>query len=167
MKWKPLQPAAHIGPHPEPILLATMQEYNVSREEASKRLDDYDAECEIWINDLYQVQVRPYDNMGLLHINIRRRDGAHDIRDWRHFQRIKNEILGPESEAVELYPAESRLHDTSNKFHLWGYRNDSFRFPIGFDKRDVRDGGKGELPGMRQRPLDADAPEKGNSKVRA
>lgn len=166
MKWKSMQPAVHIGPHPEPVVLATMREYGISREEAEAKLDAYDETCEIWMNDLYQVQVRPHDNMGLLHLNIRRRDGAHDIRDWRHFQRIKNDILGPECEAVELYPAESRLHDTSNKFHLWGYRNAAWRFPIGFDHRDVRDASKGEPPGMRQRALDRDTPERGSPTVK-
>lgn len=141
-----------------------MAEYDLSREEAKRKLDEYNEGCEYWINDLYQVQVRQHDDSGLLHLNIRRRDGAHDIRDWRHFQRIKNEILGPEAEAVELYPAESRLNDTSNKFHLWGYRSDKWRFPIGFDHgRDVRDAAKGEPPGLRQRPLDTDSPERGKA----
>jgi hypothetical protein len=36
------------------------------------------------------------------------------IHDWRELQRIKNEIVGDEIEAVELYPAESRLLDTAN-----------------------------------------------------
>lgn len=167
MKWKTMQRAVSVGPEPEPVIKATMEEYGLDRDAAIRKLDAYNDECEIWINDLYQVQVRPHDNKGLLHLNIRRRDGAHDIRDWRHFQRIKNDILGPECEAVELYPAESRLNDTSNKFHLWGYRTDAWRFPIGFNNRDVRDAGKGEPPGMRQRPLDRDTPERGNAKVRA
>jgi hypothetical protein len=168
MKWKPLQRAEVSGPEPEAVLRAAMEEYGLTREEAKRKLDEYTATCEYWVNDLYQVQVRQSDNYGLLHLNIRRRDGAHDIRDWRHFQRIKNEILGPEAEAVELYPAESRLQDTSNKFHLWGYRSHTFRFPIGFEmSRDVRDAAKGEPPGLRQRPLDWDTPERGNAKVKA
>lgn len=166
-KWKPLQRAQwkRGEPYPEPIMAAMIEHYGGTREEATARLDEYNARCEVWLNDLYQVQVRPADNEGLLHLNIRRRDGAHDIRDWRHFQRIKNQLLGPECEAVELYPAESRLHDTSNKYHLWGYRNPEWRFPIGFPERDVRDAGKAELPGLRQRPLDRDSPEKGVTKI--
>jgi len=39
--------------------------------------------------------------------------------DWREFQQIKNELVGEEWEAVELYPAESRLKDPSNRFYLW------------------------------------------------
>ncbi len=39
--------------------------------------------------------------------------------DWRDFQRIKNDVCGDEWEAVEMYPAESRLNDPSNYFFLW------------------------------------------------
>jgi len=39
--------------------------------------------------------------------------------DWRDFQRIKNQLCGPEWEALELYPAESRLIDPSNYYLLW------------------------------------------------
>lgn len=39
--------------------------------------------------------------------------------DWRDFQRIKNALAGEQWEAVEIYPAESRLRDPSNAFYLW------------------------------------------------
>jgi len=53
----------------------------------------------------------------MLHLSIKRLD-KHPVRDWRHFQRIKNELIGEENEAVELYPAQSRLVDTTNQYHL-------------------------------------------------
>lgn len=71
---------------------------------------------EVWGNNLYTVHVRRGDN--LVHLSIHRHDRA-PARDWRHFQRIKNEIVGPEYEAVEVYPSEVRLVDTSNQYHLW------------------------------------------------
>jgi hypothetical protein len=37
------------------------------------------------------------------------------VHDWRDLQRIKNQLVGPECEAVELYPAESRKVDTANQ----------------------------------------------------
>src|ERR1043165_2191444 len=46
--------------------------------------------------------------------------------DWRDYQRIKNELVGPEAEGVELYPAESRLVDTSNQFHLYVFEGFQF-----------------------------------------
>lgn len=71
---------------------------------------------EVWGNNLYTVHVRHTDRY--VHLSIHRHDRA-PARDWRHFQRIKNEIVGPEFEAVEVYPSEARLVDTSNQYHLW------------------------------------------------
>jgi hypothetical protein len=58
--------------------------------------------------------------------------------DWREFQRIKNEICGPEREAVELYPAESRLVDTANEYHLWVSASGE-SIEVGFRARAVAD----------------------------
>jgi len=151
-KWTPLVRSTTIKPMSDDLLRRAMERMKVSREEAERIIMEYADKSEIWINDIYQVQRRviPPDNV---HLNIRRRDGGPILRDWRHFQQIKNELIGPECEAVELYPAESRLVDTSNKFHLWGVLDPTFRFPLGFEERDVQYEGSKETPGMRQRPL--------------
>lgn len=73
-------------------------------------------------NSRYQVLVI-FERSGsgwppLVHLSIK----VHDkrcVHDWRDMQRIKNEIVGVESEGIELYPAESRLMDESNQFHLY------------------------------------------------
>lgn len=72
---------------------------------------------EIYGNGLYSVFVR-YMGHGALHISFHRRDRA-AIRDWRHFQAIKNEVAGPERLAIEIFPPESALVDTANEYHLW------------------------------------------------
>ena len=41
------------------------------------------------------------------------------VHDWRELQMIKNDICGPERDAIEVYPAESRLVDSSNYYLLW------------------------------------------------
>jgi hypothetical protein len=51
---------------------------------------------------------------------------------WRDYQRIKNELVGPEHEAVELFPAESRLVDTADQYHLWVATDPAYRFPFGY-----------------------------------
>jgi hypothetical protein len=104
----------------------------------------------VFINHLYQVQVRQLPD-GWTHLNIRRRDGNPIFRDWRHFQNIKNQLCGPEREAIELYPAESRLVDTSNKYHLW-VLPEGEQFPIGFLARDVLDHDS-QSPGIAQRSM--------------
>jgi hypothetical protein len=79
---------------------------------------------EIWENDRYYCSVRRYakgffvKNSPYIVIGISNDDESarHDFRD---FQAIKNDIAGRDWEAVELYPAESRLKDPSNRFYLW------------------------------------------------
>ena len=93
--------------------------------------------------------VTKYNDPGpIIHLTFSRVDRTAD-HDWRELQRIKNEILGPEYEAVELYPAESRLVDSANQFHLWALK-DCHTFPFGFkDGRCVSDI---DALGAKQRP---------------
>lgn len=111
---------------------------------------------EIWINDLYQVHVNrdpdavlPFMKGKMVHLSIRSLDrnakgATRPVRNWRHFQQIKNELVGPDHEAVELYPAESRLVDTVNQYHLWCYKDAENRFPFGWFERLVDYGDKNE-----------------------
>ena len=152
-KWQPLKRANSLKAPSETLIAHCMSYNGRTREETIADLDEDASRCECWINDIYQVQVRPLGDDGAhVQLNIRRRDGGPIMRDWRHFQQIKNELIGEECEAVELYPAESRKVDTCNKFHLWGVRDPSFRFPMGFEERDV-DYTERDTPGLRQRPL--------------
>jgi len=80
-------------------------------------------------NDTYFVMVERADPF--IHICIRRHDGD-ECKNWKHHQQIKSELIGPECEAVELFPAESRLIDTTNEYHLWVNPNPGYRFPFGF-----------------------------------
>lgn len=107
-----------------------------------------------WMNDLYIVMktVIARNEAGepaAVHLSIRRTDRA-PAREWRHFQRIKTQLCGPDWEAVELYPAESRVVDSANQYHLWCL-NDTF--PLGFnDGRLVSDENLDD--GAVQEPLD-------------
>jgi hypothetical protein len=38
---------------------------------------------------------------------------------WSTLQKIKNEVFGPETTAIEYYPAESNLQDFHNIYWLW------------------------------------------------
>lgn len=89
-------------------------------------------------NSLYVVHsaYTPPFTPDFIHLVIRRHDGAPCV-SWRHFQQIKNELVGTECEAVELFPAESRLVDTANDYHLWVYADPASRFPIGWSHRIV------------------------------
>lgn len=117
----------------DPIQLAKMKP-----EERALLMEDT-----IYLNNRYQVNVRPVSVEGwpdMIHLSIKRLD-KQPIHDWRDLQRIKNEIVGPDHEAVELYPHEERLIDTSNQFHLWALAAPGITFPFGFhDARAVVEG---------------------------
>ncbi len=113
---------------------------------------DHDATgaFELYRNSRYQVaryvDTQPEGDT-IIHLSIR--SLANDARhDWRDFQKIKNELAGVEWEGVELYPAESRLVDGVNQFHLWCFPT---RLPFGFTGRYVSD--EPALRGGKQRPF--------------
>jgi hypothetical protein len=80
----------------------------------------------------------------LVELAIRNKDQSAK-HDWREFHRIKNELLGREEEAVELYPAESRLTDTKNEFHLWCIRGLRFSF-FGWNEREISEASERQRP---------------------
>lgn len=116
----------------------------------------------VYRNNRYQVFVRgvqmPPGTLGIpdgriVHLSIKRVD-KNPLRDWRHLQRIKNELIGEECEAVELYPAESRLVDEANQYHLFVVPDRSYRFPFGDNERQVGGPEEAAAMGAKQRPFD-------------
>jgi len=108
--------------------------------EARARVD-WMAAQEVWVNNLYQVNVEYGPDRQTAHLIIRRLD-RQPIRNWQHFQTIKNDLLGPECEAVELYPPESHLVDEKHHYHLWGFTRPGATFGVGF-----RNGRRVDAPG--------------------
>lgn len=156
-RWVPLKPATRILKVTRRDIEETMAITGQDYQTAEAELNNEAYNVEYWLNDLYQVAKRPlYDkegNIGAYHLNIRRRDGKPIFRDWRHFQWIKNQLVGEECEGLELYPAESRLNDTSNKYHLWVFADPKFRIPFGMQNRDVVEHDIAKKPGHRQRRM--------------
>ena len=114
-------------------------ECGVPREVALHELRHNDT-LEVWKNDIYTVLVdrNNEEYNGWVHISFQRND-REPVTDWRHKQLIKNQLVGEECEAAELFPAESRVVDTSNQVHLWCWPEGSERFPFGWDHRAVSD----------------------------
>jgi hypothetical protein len=110
-------------------------------------------------NSTYQVFVRNVPPKGdwpeMVWLSIKRND-RDTIHDWRDLQRIKNDVVGEENEGVELYPAESRLVDTSNQYHMWVLKDPKLHFPFGFSGRFVTDQIVAETSDgpSKQRPLE-------------
>ena len=80
----------------------------------------------LYINDIYAVLHHDKNKEGE-RLSIWRLDGA-PCNSWSDFQHIKNELISPEAEAIQVYPAESRLLDTDNVYHLFIVRE-----KLGFD----------------------------------
>ncbi len=85
------------------------------------------------------------------HSNDKQTDGEIGC-GWQMKQWIKNDICGDDWEGVELFPAEYRMMNTANEYHLFCY---PFELPIGHDDNngkptisDCKDGGIGR--GARQ-----------------
>jgi hypothetical protein len=156
--WKPLvqlQPD-QMYRRPE-VVKETADHYGISLKEAEAMLDVETAKCLYFVNNLYQIEVSRMEvdwfgeKKDMAQLCVRRRDGGM-IWDWRHFQQIKNELCGPEYEGLQLFPAEDRKVDTSNKWHIWVLM-DGTRLPFGWMKRDVQDRLYKGVPGLNQRAL--------------
>ena len=99
-------------------------------------LAEFDSgECVLFHNSMFHVHLRYLHGAGnkdgWLHLSIRHND-RRPVRDWRQFQRIKNELAGDEREALEIYPAETRLIDEANSYHLWVMPKGE-KVPVGWD----------------------------------
>jgi len=96
----------------------------------------------VYTNSRYQVcadfpEPSKLDLPDIVHLSIKRHD-REPIRDWRDLQRIKNELCGTTAEACEIFPADDRLVDTANQYHLWCLKP-GYQFPWGFNDGKVTD----------------------------
>lgn len=124
-----------------------IETYKVSRKEA-KRWAKLARDEKVYRNETHQVVVADCGSM--VHLSIKRID-REVIHDWRDLQEIKNALVGPECEGLELYPAESRLVDCANQYHLWVFKQPGRRIPVGFNEgRMVSEESRGK---SKQRPF--------------
>lgn len=142
--WTPFK-RAYVGDHGgnNPAYVAGLASMTGIAPGAVKaQIDDLNKD-EYWVNDRYQVAKRHFGGdpkvPAVVCLSIKRLDQK-AVHDWRDFMRIKDELVGPEYEGVELYPAQSRLVDTANQYFLWVVDDKTFRFPFGFMQRLVIDG---------------------------
>lgn len=126
---------------------------------------------EQWANDQYVVHLRRMksnhpDQPDGIHLSIRNQDRSAK-HDWRHFQRIKNQLAGPDWTGIEIYPPEDSLIDMANQWHLWCF---PFKLGIGWEgKRLVGNQAQADMttPGAVQRdPEKVDLQYGGLSKLR-
>ena len=120
----------------------------------------------VFVNDRYACYQKQTQSSGFLmqgpdekavpvpitHLIVVRRDAR--AADWNDLQRIKNELVGAESDAVELFPANSRLLNMpKGQTHLWCLPP-GYRMPLGlFPAPPVLDAAENDdvIPGMIKR----------------
>lgn len=131
--------------------------FGITREAAQEQVEHLRGQA-VYMNERYQVNVQviraPFgpDTGDVFWLSIKRRD-REVIHDWRELQAIKNQIVGDEHEGFEVYPAESRLVDLANQFHLWVFADPKVRLPVGFRTREVIGARAAAAWGARQRPF--------------
>lgn len=147
----------------------TMHRATPKQPAAFARLHPPEVKAQMWMNDRYVVIAELAEPLGLapegwIHLSIRRVD-REAVQDWRDLQRIKNDVCHPDAEAIAIHPAESRLVDGANQYHLWVLPPGQ-QIGVGFKERSIADaddpeaeelvrrigGGKG-----KQRPLAQEA----------
>jgi hypothetical protein len=153
-----------LPPTTEADIQQLMDTTNASREEVVDQLEDVSRDV-VYVNSRYQVNIRDVGSPcegwpEFIHVSIKRRDKDRvGPERYRDFMAIKDRLIGPQHEAVEIYPARDREVDTANQYHLWVFKDPDQRMPFGFfDGRTVTgpdraSGGPG-LP--RQHPFDED-----------
>lgn len=148
-RWQPLE----MGP-PDRAYMARREQ---AMRDAGIDPDTQEPLLAVAINDTYQVVVTRAAS-GLRHLSIHRHDRK-AMRDWRHLQQIKSEVLGPASFAVEMFPPDDLVFDTSNEYHLWELPPDTLDTYVVPDAKRVYDAAdvnaarvRGESK-ARQRPM--------------
>lgn len=108
--------------------------------------------AEFWRSTEYTVRRMELED-GSVWLSLSRYGRRGTVRSWRHLQTIKNTIVGPEREAVEIFPAESRLVDTTDQYHLWCLP-EGRKVPYGYAERDVQGPAMARLVGSTQTPFE-------------
>ena len=165
-KWTPfvrvtpvMAPAKRERLIQDTIRLAAASGFPMTSDEVVEMMEAK-AEQEMYQNSRYTVlvfrdEVNEPGCPAMIHLSIRRNDRARPREErWRDFQRIKSELVGPDNEGAELYPAEDRVADCADQFHIFVLADPELRFPFGF-KQGMR---AGPQPGgaAAQTPFDAD-----------
>lgn len=97
---------------------AMIKEAGVSRREAVEQVRATVRDLEqdaLFKSSLYQVMVRERDG---LHVTVKRLD-REPIFERDDLIEIGRQFMPTDAIAVELYPAESRIVDTANQYHLF------------------------------------------------
>lgn len=119
---------------------------------AMQSLLEAEKDQEVYINDVYQVLVyRGVNADEMIHqpnlkgkcvwLSIKRRDKT-PCTSWQDFQTIKNRLIGTRHDAIQIYPSEERMVNTSNQYHMIVFPT-HYTIPFGWMSRAVSTEDKG------------------------
>ncbi|MHC4229406.1 MAG: DUF7694 domain-containing protein [Planctomycetota bacterium] len=135
-------------------MIREFQKHGVSKKQAMDQIRQIQKQ-EVWANDEFTVHIDrdcPNGfNLGMTELSIKRND-KEPIMDWRKLQQIKNALVGEENDALQLFPAESRLVDTANQYYIFVFNDPQVRVPFGFTFRHVDD--SKDFLGSKQRKFE-------------
>lgn len=127
-----------------------------------KKVHEVEADSEVYLNDTYTVTVQDAVQAEMVntdtdagwpamwYLSIKRTD-REVIWDWRELQEIKNLICGKDNEGFQLFPAQDRVVDTANQYHLFVLKEAKLCIPVGFPTGMVTDA---LIPNTKQRTLE-------------
>jgi len=134
-----------------------MASFGITEQEAIAYATRY-SQLTVYLNDKYQVMVSEVMDVpnfpSVIHLSIKNLNNE-AVHDWRDLQSIKNMLVGEENEGIEIYPAEERLVDMANQYHLWVFADKKVRIPIGWNKRMVSGSERAKAVGANQRDYSA------------
>lgn len=82
--------------------------------------DGWAGQChQVRRNRCFAVLVR-LDFSGVVHLAVSSLSGVRP--SWPEMQRIKDEIAGPDTTAIEVYPPKADVVDEADMFHVWVLR---------------------------------------------
>ena len=89
--------------------------------------------AKLYLNSIFEVEIKPATQPnGWLHLAVRRRNGVAGVT-WAENQHIKDELVGPDCEGIELLPAAARLRNARQDFPSIGVcPNPAERLAFGF-----------------------------------
>lgn len=158
MNWQPLMKGTR-PPMSDSRIREMAEQSGLTEAQMRATLGHLHRNSVVFLNNVYQVDVSKVKTAGdwpdMVHLSIKRRDRARVGKEaYRDFMRIKDEMLGPEFEGVEVYPARSREVDASNQYHLWCFMDSKLRFPFGYPADDSEGRSEHSIGGSVQHPFD-------------
>ena len=154
----PLKPGIITRP-PIKEYLKSMLRFGVFRKQAKLEYTKIQ-DTEVWINEIYMVLVyrgneippsmNPEQISDFIWLSLRRQDRS-ALLDWREIQQIKDQLIGEDCEAVQLFPRKERVVDASNQFHIFGVANPEMSFAFGFPTGGIS---QATFMKSKQRPLE-------------